>query len=130
MFFPFLSNNARRYLEVLSCISNRIKDYLIDKISEIDACVISPVPSSSQFPPNHSTVNNMQCRESGAAAGILFHGITTVTKNFCSSFFSFAVNCCIFLKTASITVVFLRRRLQLDQQMAAGSHSCSCSCSR
>lgn len=62
MFFPFLSDNTRTYLEVLSCTSNRTNDYLIAKIWEIDACVIYPVPSSSQFHPNHSTVNSMQCR--------------------------------------------------------------------
>lgn len=62
MSFPFLSDNTRRYLEVLSCISNRINDYLIVKIWEIDARVIYSVPSSSQFHPNHSRVKNTQCR--------------------------------------------------------------------
>lgn len=62
MFFPVLSDNTRRYLEVLSCISNRINNYLVAKIWEIDACVIYPIPSSSEFHPNRSPVNSMQCR--------------------------------------------------------------------
>lgn len=77
-----------------------------------------------QFHPNHPTINNVRC--SRIQSCILFHGITTMTKNVCSSFFSFAVNCCVFLKTPLINQFFLKRRLQLDQQMAPASHSCSC----
>lgn len=111
------------YLAVLSCISNRINAYLIAKIWEIDACAIYPIPSSSEFHPNHSTVNSIQCRRIQSCSWHLFHGITSTTKNFCSSF-SFALNCCVFLKTPLITG-FLKRRLQLDQQMAPASHSFS-----
>lgn len=68
MFFPFLSD-TRRYLEVLSCISNRINDYLIVKRWEIDACVIYSVPSSSQFHSNHSRVKNKQCRRIQSCRG-------------------------------------------------------------